>query len=184
MKTEHKAALSELSAVLDGVDASAVEVACKMIGEASNVLLYGCGREGLQIRGLAMRLYHLGCNAGMVGDMNAPPLKANDLFIVSAGPGELSTVTALMKVARRDGTRILFLTATTDSSASALADHVLFVPAQTMANDQGNGERSILPMGSLYEGALFVLFEMIVLKLQDMLDVDPQYMRARHTNME
>ena len=184
MTADHKTALSELSVVLDGVDANAVEVACRMIGDAKNILLYGCGREGLQIRGLAMRLYHLGCNAGMVGDMNAPPLTASDLFIVSAGPGELSTVTALMKVARRDGTRILFLTATTDSAASALADHVLYIPAQTMANNQCNGAHSILPMGSLYEGALFVLFEMVVLKLQDMLDVEPQHMRARHTNME
>ena len=32
-------------------------------------MLYGCGREGLQMRGLAMRLYHLGLQANMVGDM-------------------------------------------------------------------------------------------------------------------
>jgi len=39
-------------------------------------------------------------------------------------------------------------------------------------------------MGSVFEGALFVLFEIMVLKLKDMLAVSPQAMRARHTNME
>ena len=180
----HKAAMSEISDVLDAVDASVVDTACEIIAQAKHILLYGCGREGLQMRGLAIRLYHLGCDAGMVADMNAPPLKQGDLFIVSAGPGELSTVTALMQVARRDGARILFLTTTPDAAAAALADHVLLIPAQTMANDQGSEARSVLPMGSIYEGALFILFEVVILQLRAMMDVDPEQMRARHTNME
>lgn len=184
MTVDHKKILSELSAVLDGVETRSVDTACRMIAQAKHILLYGCGREGLQVRGLAMRLYHLGCDAGMVAGMNAPPLRQGDLFIVSAGPGELSTVTALMQVARRDGARILFLTATPNAPAAALADHVLSIPAQTMANDQGGEALSVLPMGSLFEGALLVLFEMIVLQLSDMLDVDSAQMRTRHTNME
>jgi 6-phospho-3-hexuloisomerase len=39
-------------------------------------------------------------------------------------------------------------------------------------------------MGSVFEGALFLLFEIMVLKLRDMLDVTPETMRARHTNLE
>jgi 6-phospho-3-hexuloisomerase len=184
MTVDHKIALAEISAVLEGIETDALETTCKVIAQARHILLYGCGREGLQMRGLAMRLYHLGCSAGMVADMNAPPLKSGDLFIVSAGPGELSTVTALMHVARRDGACILFLTAVPDAAAAALADYVLLIPAQTMANDQSNVVRSVLPMGSLFEGALFILFEMIVLRLQDRLDLDLDQMRARHTNME
>jgi len=181
---DHRIALSELSAVLDDIDDSSFETACKMIGDANEILLYGCGREALQMRGLAMRLYHLGCNAGMVADMNAPPLRAGDLFVVSAGPGELSTVTALMQVAERDGAKILFLTAVADAPVTSMADHTLVIPAQTMATDQGDSTQSVLPMGSIYEGALFVLFEMMILRIQALLDVKPEVMRARHTNME
>ena len=184
MTVDHKIALSELSAVLDGIDSGSLDTALKMIAKARQILLYGCGREGLQMRGLAMRLYHLGLSAGMVADMNAPPLAEGDLFIVSAGPGELSTVTALMQVARQDGARILFLTATPDAAAAQLADHVLLIPAQTMASDQGGAACSVLPMGSIFEGVLFILFEMMILQLRDMLGVDPDQMRARHTNME
>jgi len=184
MKLEHQAALSELSNVLDGVATESIDTACRMIADAKSLLLYGCGREGLQMRGLAMRLYHLGLNASMVADMAAPPLSQGDLFVVSAGPGELATVTALMQVAKRDSAKVLFFTATPNTPASALADHVVNIPAQTMANDQDGTNRSILPMGSIYEGSMFVLFEMMILRLQDTMNVDVDDMRARHTNME
>ena len=38
-----------------------------------------------------------------------------------------------------------------------LADFPLVIPAQTMASDQGAATTSVLPMGSLFEGALFIL---------------------------
>ncbi len=179
-----RTALEEVGRALDAVLPADVETACRMMADAGAVMLYGCGREGLQMRGLAMRLYHLGLRAGMVGDMNAPPLGPGDLFVASAGPGELSTVTALMTTARRDGARILFLTATPDAPAAKLADHILLIPAQTMATDQGTVKSSVLPMGSVYEGALFFLAEILVLRLQDMTGASVEDMRARHTNME
>ena len=39
-------------------------------------------------------------------------------------------------------------------------------------------------MGSLFEGALFVLFEVMILKLREKLKIDPEAMRANHTNLE
>jgi 6-phospho-3-hexuloisomerase len=53
-----------------------------------------------------------------------------------------------------------------------------------MADDQGDSATSVLPMGSLYEGALFVLFEIMVLKLKGKLNISADAMRANHTNME
>jgi 6-phospho-3-hexuloisomerase len=53
-----------------------------------------------------------------------------------------------------------------------------------MANDQGPQKTSVLPMGSLFEGALFLLFEVMVLKLKSLIGASPEAMRARHTNME
>ena len=75
------------------------------------------------------------------------------------------------------------ITAQPGSSLARSADHVLHIPAQTMADDRG-GTTSVLPMGSLFEGALFVLFEIMVLKLQALTNATPEAMRARHTNME
>ena len=182
--SDHGVALDELKVVLDGVDDREVTRACKRIADAGKIVLYGCGREGLQIRGLAMRLYHMGLDASMVADMSTPPLGPGDLFVVSSGPGDLATVAALMGVAREAGADILYLTANPGTPEGEAATQVLTIPAQTMADDQGAATRSVLPMGSVYEGALFILFEIIVLRLKDMLKIDAQAMRTRHTNME
>jgi 6-phospho-3-hexuloisomerase len=178
-----QSALAELRTVAEGIDPLQVETACQMIADAGRIMLYGCGREGLQIQGFAMRLHHLGKLVSMQGDMAAPPMMQGDLFIVSAGPGALATVSALIGQAKAGGASVLFLTAQAQSQTAKIVDHTILVTAQTMANDQKKGA-STLPMGSLYEGALFVLFEAMILKLIVDLDQTPGSIRARHTNME
>jgi 6-phospho-3-hexuloisomerase len=115
--------------------------------------------------------------------MTTPHLGAGDLLIVSAGPGQFSTVSALMGVAKRDGARTLVVTAQPEGECAKAADVVLAIPAQTMADDSGPST-SVLPMGSLFEGAQYILFEVMILKLRDSLGVKPEAMRANHTNME
>lgn len=177
-------ALSDLAAAVAGIAPSEIESALDAIVAARRIVLYGCGREGLQLRGFAMRLHHLGRDVAMQGDMAAPPVGAGDLFLCSAGPGELSTVTALMRVARDAGATVLFLTAEPRTTSAALASQVLTVPAQTMARDRGAAATATLPMGSVYEGALFLLFEVMVLRLRDRLGMTAEAMRANHTNLE
>jgi 6-phospho-3-hexuloisomerase len=187
MGSLYDGALNELSAVFARIDDAAVARAIDLIANARRIALYGVGREGLQIKGFAMRLYHLGLQAAVVGDMSCPHLGAGDLLIVSAGPGQFSTVDALIEVARRDGAQTLVVTAQPQGQSARRADAVLHLPAQTMADDQANSTAakvSVLPMGSLYEGAQFILFEVMVLRLRERLQVDPQAMRARHTNLE
>lgn len=182
MTLYHKA-LNELSGVFDRLDDAPVEAAVAAIAEAERIALYGVGREGLQIRGLAMRLFHLGRAASVVGDMTTPPLGPGDLLIVSAGPGYFSTVAALLDTAAKAGARTLCVTARPDGPCARAADMVLPVPAQTMADDTGAGA-SVLPMGSLYEGAQYILFECMILRLRERLAITPEAMRANHTNLE
>jgi 6-phospho-3-hexuloisomerase len=52
-----------------------------------------------------------------------------------------------------------------------------------MADDQGTAV-SLLPMGSVFEGGLFLLFEVMILKLKTKLGVSAEAMRANHTNLE
>lgn len=177
--------LGEIESVLKQTNAAALvadEIAQAARRGGAQVFVYGVGREGLMMKGLVMRLFHLGLRAYCVGDMTTPPISVSDLLLLSAGPGAFSTVEALASVARSAGARVLLLTAQPDGPASRLAHVVAHLPAQTMANDTASS--SLLPMGSLYEGALFVLFEMVVLKLGDALGVTPDAMRARHTNLE
>ena len=184
MSNLYATALAELGTVFSRLDDNEVNHAVEMIVEANTTVVFAGGRERLQIMGFAMRLFHMGVPAAVEGDMTTPPVGEGDLFIVTCGPGEISTALALMGVAKAAGATILFITAQPDSRGGALADYILTLPAQTMADDQGEKKTSVLPMGSLFEGALFVLFEVMILKLIARLGITPEEMRARHTNLE
>jgi 6-phospho-3-hexuloisomerase len=177
-------AAEEIGRAAQGVDPATLEALAAEIAVARRVVAHGVGREGLMMRALAMRLYHLGLNAHVVGDMSCPPVGPGDLLLVSAGPGSFSTVEALLGVARRAGARTACVTAEPGGAAPRMSDRVLVIPAQTMANDQGPTASSVLPMGSLFEGAQFLVFELLVLLLRDRLGEPAERMRARHTNLE
>jgi 6-phospho-3-hexuloisomerase len=176
-------ALEELRTCLRGVDESKLDGLVELIGRSKRIVLYGCGREGLMMRALCMRLYHLGLDAHMAFDMTTPPVGMGDLLLVSAGPGYLSTVEALLDVARNAGASTACFTAEPGSQVTASSDFTLLIPAQTMAHDQ-SAPTSFLPMGSLYEGAQFLLYEILVMMLKERLGETTESMRARHTNLE
>ena len=184
MTQSYQDAIDELGRVFEKIDDHAVDAAVQMLADATKIVVFGAGREGLQIRGLAMRLFHMGLAASVVGDVTTPAIGRGDLFVATMGPGELSTGLALLDVAKRAGATILVITAQPSGRGARSADKVLVLPAQTMA-PHGDGEvLSGLPMGSLYEGCLFILFEVMVMKLLDLIGVDPDAMRQRHTNLE
>ena len=184
MTSLYTTALAELQSVFDRLDDSDVDKAVQMIVDAKSTVVFGGGRERLQIMGFAMRMFHLGMAVAVEGDMTTPAVGKGDLFIVTVGPGEISTALALLGVAKEANASILVITAQPEGRAAQFADFVLTVPAQTMADDQGANKTSVLPMGSLYEGAIFLLFEIMVLKLREKITVDPEVMRANHTNLE
>ena len=177
-------ATREVASVLERVPAETVEQMCAELERAQRIALYGVGREGLMMRALAMRLYHLGLDAHVVGDMSTPPVGSGDLFVGSAGPGAFSTVLALLRVARAAGARTMIVTAQPDGEAPRRADVVVHLPAQTMANDRGPSTTSVLPMGSLYEAVQLLFFDVVSIRLRERLGQEPEAMRNRHTNLE
>lgn len=178
------ALLAELRPGLAGQVLAQTAPLAEAIASAKRVACYGVGREGLMMRALAMRLYHLGCSAHVVGDMTTPPVGEGDLLLVSAGPGSFATVAALVEVAKEAKASTACITAEKDGAVPRAVDLVACIPAQTMAADQGEQKSSILPMGSLYEALMFLFFEVLVLKLAERLKQSPAAMRANHTNLE
>jgi 6-phospho-3-hexuloisomerase len=175
-------ALDEIKAVLEADAAVEVDTLCDELLRARRIACYGVGREGLMMRALCMRLMHLGLDAHMVGDMTTPALGSGDLLMVSAGPGSFSTVKALMEVARSSGARTAVVTAQPEGEVPKAADSVIHLRAQTMADDKRG--KSVLPMGSLYEAALLVFFDIVSIVLRERTGQTMEGMRARHTNLE
>jgi 6-phospho-3-hexuloisomerase len=177
-------AADEIRRAAAGVDPAHFTGMQDELCRARRIVLCGVGREGLMMRALAMRLYHMGLDAHVAGDMSTPPVGPGDLLVVSAGPGYLSTIAALVGVARSAGARTLCVTAQPGGQVPGACDAILAIPAQTMADDQGVSANSVLPMGSLFEGAQFLVFELLILALRERIGVAAEAMRARHTNLE
>ena len=177
-------AAEEIRSAASGVDPDRVSTLVDAIAAARRIVVAGVGREGLMMRALAMRLHHLGLDAHVVGDMSTPPVGGGDLLLVSAGPGDFATIHALVGVAQRAGATCHCITAEPDGAIPGISDGVLVIPAQTMASDEGKAATSILPMGSLFEGAQYLVFECLVLLLRERLSVAAEVMRANHTNLE
>ncbi|MEI6098120.1 MAG: SIS domain-containing protein [Alphaproteobacteria bacterium] len=175
-------AAGELAKAATGTNPQQMAALVTALATAGRVVTFGCGREGLMMRALAMRLYHLGLNVHVAGDMSCPPVGKGDLFLVASGPGELATVAALLGQARAAGAQTGCITAQPTGPDPVGCDLVLTIPAQTMADDQGRA--GLLPMGSVFEGAMFVVFEIMVLHLRDRLGETMASMRTRHTNLE
>ena len=89
MTNLYEGAVAELAAVFRRLNDGDVDRACRMIADARSVVVFGGGRERLQIMGFAMRLFHLGRSVAVEGDMTTPAVGPGDLFVVTCGPGEM-----------------------------------------------------------------------------------------------
>jgi 6-phospho-3-hexuloisomerase len=177
-----KGALSDLGGVFAAMPEDALDGLIEAIVAAKRIVVFGLGREGLQMRGFAMRLFHMGRDVAVWGDMTTPALGRGDLFIASAGPGDLPTARTLVDVAHKAGARTALVTAQPAGELAKHVDVVTVIPAQTMADQ---GERlSVLPMGSLFETTQMIAFELVILKLRPRFHETSETMRARHTNLE
>ena len=183
LQQQAQQALSELGAVFTALGSETTTNLLAELERANRLCLYGVGREGLMMKAFAMRLFHLGLDAHVVGDMTTPPVGEGDALIASAGPGAFSTVLGLLNVAKTAGARTVVITAQPEGRAAQVADVTIYLPAQTMANDT-SPSTSVLPMGSLFEASQLLFFDLVVLQLRERLGQSPEAMRRRHTNLE
>ena len=175
---------NDLGDVLDGVDDAEVRALTDRILQSQRIFVAGRGRSGLQMRGFAMRLHHLGRTAFVVGETTTPPIAKGDLLIVGSGSGETSTLLPLVERARLVGAGTALLTADLESRLARLADRVVRIPAPASRMDPFQHGAPILPMGSMFECSLALLFEVVVLQLMAATGMSVKEMFARHADLE
>jgi len=179
---ESTKAMEELAAAVSSVDDQTLDAIVDELLAARRIACYAGGREGLVMRGLVMRLFHAGLDAHYVGEMTCPRAGKGDLVTLSCGPGNIAMVEALAGVAKRDGARLLYLTAQPGNPPADQADRVVVITARTMADNQESS--AVLPMGSAYEIALFILVDLITNRVRARRSESAQDLRSRHTNLE
>ena len=182
MASEIDRALQEIADAVRSVPDTGLDGVVDELLGARRIACYAGGREGLVMRGLVMRLFHAGLDVHYVGEMTCPALGPGDLLVLSCGPGRISMVEALAGVAKRDGACLLYLTAQPQNPPAEQADNVVRIAAQTMADDRETA--AVLPMGSAYEIALFVLVDLITNGVRRRRSESVEELRSRHTNLE
>jgi len=79
--------------------ANALDGLIEEVVKAKRIVVFGLGREGLQMRGFAMRLFHMG------RDVAAPALGGASCSSLLPAPGDLPTARALVDITHRAGAR-------------------------------------------------------------------------------
>lgn len=176
--------LRELGKTLEGVSAEGVRRIVGAVGKAEKVFVAGAGRSGFQMKSFAMRLAHLGLDAHVVGEATAPALTSRDLVIIGSGSGSTATLVALAAKAAEIGAAVALLTIDETSEIGRLADVVVKIPAPSPKAEKPAAVESVQPMGSLFEQALLIVLDAVVVMLMAARGVDSAGMFKRHANLE
>ena len=173
----------ELAQVFDNIDESQVEAFIEAIENANRIILIGAGREGLATRAFTMRLMHMGLAAHWIWDDTTPAIGRNDLLIATSGSGEIGHIHYVVETAKKRGAEIALVTGDPYKKTAELSDLVLFVPASVYLGT-ADVVPSVQPMGNLFEQALLITFDMIVINFRDRKGITAEDMETMHRNLE
>jgi 6-phospho-3-hexuloisomerase len=176
-------AVAELGRVTARLDEAEIEAFMAAIVAAARVFCIGAGREGLSTRAFAMRLMHLGKTVHWIWDDTTPGIGAADLLIVTSGSGEIGHIDYVVDRAKAAGATVAIVTGNPRAATARKADRVLWLPAAAY-EATGDVVASAQPMGNLFEQALLILFDQIVIALAERLGTAHEAMSARHRNVE
>jgi 6-phospho-3-hexuloisomerase len=176
-------ALADLKRVLDRVSERELLAFSRALLAADRIFVTGLGRTGLMARGFAMRLMQLGRRVYHVGDVITPSIRRGDLLVLCTRTGRSKVLGHYIAIARRAKGKVAVVTANGKSSAARSADAVLAIDDRAVAKAR-RGARRHLPLGSLFEQALLVVLDQVVLDLMDALHLGESDLAGLHTSFE
>ncbi len=175
-----QAVVEENRRVLEAVPEDQVALLIAEIEKAKTIQLYAMGRMQASMRGFAMRLKHMGFDAYVVFDTTTPVIGPGDLLVVNCAVTMVER--NVMQLARQAGARVCAVTAHPENELGRLADVTVLVPGQIFGTPPE--VRSIQPMASLLEQALFLFEDIVAMLLIEKRGVSMTEMQRRHTNLE
>ncbi|MET8576541.1 6-phospho-3-hexuloisomerase [Streptomyces sp. NPDC005012] len=181
LATARDTVADETRATLEGADLTQVAKMIDVISQAQRVVVVGAGRSKLSAEGFAMRLTHMGVEAHVFSDVTSPAVTSGDVVVACSGSGGTPTVCELARTARESDAELVAVCANPDSELVRIA--TLAVLLQERGSD-GRPNTSQQFVGTLFEQAALLLFDTVVLALQQSGVVDDRDMTERHTNME
>lgn len=186
--------VEEHDAVFRLLDMEQLKTFMDAIIAAKHIFVHGTGREGISMRGFAMRLAHLGKPTYWLMDDTTIGMQEGDLFILSDGVGDIGIQRRIVEQASKTGAKIAMITGLPEGElVQKYADLILFVHSTVYmghtANDPDAPKQHDVvptgqPMGNQYEQHLYLLLDIIVILLKDEMGLTYQDMESRHRNVE
>jgi 6-phospho-3-hexuloisomerase len=175
--------LKELQRTAELISDNETEELVNGILEAKKVFVAGAGRSGFMGKSFAMRMMHMGLDPYVVGETVTPNLEQGDIFIIGSGSGETKSLVAMAEKAKNIGATLAAITIFPESTIGKLADITIQVPAQAKSGEDV-GNRSIQPMGSLFEQSLLLIYDSVILRFMERKGMNSETMYGRHANLE
>lgn len=189
-----RAIIAEHEQVFEKLDMAQLKTFLDAIVKARNIFVYGSGREGISMRGFAMRLAHLGKPTYWLFDDTTIGMHEGDLLILADGRGDVGIHRYFVKRAHESGAAIAVITGLPEGQlAKEYADVVLYVHATVYLDEGAMGPGAprqqdvvptLQPMGNQFEQHLYLLMDVVAILLKDEMGLSYADMEARHRNIE
>lgn len=180
-----RAIASEHMEIFQNLEIYELEHAMSAIEQAKNIFVYAAGREGISLRGFAMRLAHMGKRVHWVFDDTTIGIRPGDLYITSEGSGEVGSFDYYLKKVKVAGAKILIFTGNPDGMhVKKYADYSVFIRAVAYLAGRDDVVPTTQMMGNPYEQHLYMLCDIIIMLLVEKLGMSYDMLEARHRNVE
>jgi 6-phospho-3-hexuloisomerase len=184
--------MNQREAIMDELEKNFLQVNDKeidglidLIEKANRIFFFSQGREMIMLSAFAMRVFHMGYDAYVVGEPHVPSIGKGDLLVMSLGMGASSwmrTSMAQLETAKNAGATVAALSANPGRVPKEV-DYIIYIPGQTMFNEP-DAMISIQPMGSAYEQAELITLDYTVKRMMERNNWIESDLSSRHTNME
>jgi 6-phospho-3-hexuloisomerase len=175
--------LKEIATVLDRMRDDGTARLVSELEKSTRVYISGVGRSGLVVKAFGQRLMHLGWEVHLADEISAPGIRRGDLLIACSGSGTSELTLYMARKAKKIGARCVALTAAASSPLGRAARRTIVIPAGVESRENG-GVPSRQPARTLFEQALFIFLDSIILTLKDRLGISARKLRGRHANLE
>ena len=122
------------------------------------------GRSGFILRCFCMRLMHLGYRVYFCGETITPAIEPGDMLIVLSGSGETSSTLEAVVAAKRHKAFTFGVVGNIESRIASAVDRYIHLPGTTKLRRDFE-PHSLQMAGSLFEQAVFIFLEAIIMTL-------------------
>jgi 6-phospho-3-hexuloisomerase len=179
MRAYRDIVLEEVGAVLGRVSEEDSRGFCRELARAKRVYITGVGRSGLVVKAFGQRLMHLGFEVHLADEITAPGIGRGDLLVACSGTGSTLLPLYMARKARRIGARVVSLTARPASPLARTSNLTILIPAPLEP-----GKQTCQPARSLFEQALFLYLDSVILTAMREFKITNRRIRRRHANLE